>query len=328
MKKLYSILMAALMLGSSALAQPVPIAPVANEGGVPRIVLTKDNTAILSDVVEGSTVSSVIQQVQKLDSALKSGYPIYLVLYTPGGSIQDGLELIEYLKTVNRPVHTITMFAASMGFQIAQSLNTRYILQTGVLMSHKAKGGFEGEFGDGNSQIDSRYGLWMERIKELDEQTVKRTKGKQTLASYRAAYQNELWLTGSKAVSQGYADEVVTATCSSELSAGTRTQDIQIMMFTIHVTYSACPLNTNPLAVEMDIPTNKGLMAYSEFLKKGGVFIKDLKGNKALTEGYDAYSLPDLYCTDPTLSMSDVKNKAEEVKKEIIARQRRVVKGY
>lgn len=294
--------------------------PAQAKSELPVLKLTKDNTAVLFGVVDSTSVSDVMQQIQKLDSSLKSGYAINLVLYTPGGSIQDGLELIEYLKSVNRPINTVTVFAASMGFQIAQNLGQRYILQNGVLMSHKAAGGFEGEFGDGNSQIDARYGLWMSRILELDQQTVARTKGKQTLKSYRSAYQNELWLTGAQSTKGGYADKVISASCDKSLN-GQRTQRLDFMGLGINVNYSECPLNTNPLSIEIEIPTNKGVMKHADFLAKGGVFIKD---NKEV----GGYGAPDLYCTDPSLTMEILKKSMIDVKKEVIARQRKVVKGY
>ena len=315
MKLIYSVLLAlSMMLAIPALAK----------SDLPVLKLTKDNTAVLLGVVDSTAVSDVIQQIQKLDSALKSGYPINLVMYTPGGSIQDGLELMEYLKSINRPINTVTIFAASMGFQIVQGLGTRYILENGVLMSHKASGGFEGEFGDGKSQIDSRYGLWMTRILELDKQTVKRTNGKQTLASYRSAYQNELWLTGNQSTKGGYADRVVSVSCSKDLS-GVRTQTLDFMGLSVHVSFSECPLNTNPVSVELEISTNKGSMKLKDFLAKGGIFIKD---EKEISGGNNYYSRPELYCTDPSLSMEEIRKRMIEVKKEVVARQRRVVKGY
>jgi len=322
MKMFIVLLLSMLLTGASTFAQTKKVSN--------RIVLTKDNAAVLYGAVNGASVSDVMNQITKLDSSLKSGYPIYLFLYTPGGSVQDGLELAEFLKTVNRPVHTITLFAASMGFQLVQNANNRYILQNGILMSHKASGGFEGEFGDGNSQIDARYGLWMERIRELDLQTVKRTKGKQTLQSYRAAYQNELWLTGAQAVQRGYADRIVSVSCSAELSKEVRKQAFEAFMFKVNVTFSGCPLNTSPISIEVDLPTNKGTMAHSEFLQKGGVFMKDLKGAKDLAENGlgSGYSMPELYCTDPTLGMSEVAKHLVEIRKEVVARQQRVIKGY
>jgi ATP-dependent protease ClpP protease subunit len=318
MKKFLTVL---LMLAFSVNVYASNKVTKAASTGLPVAKLSKDNTAVLFGVVDGTSVSDVIQQIQKLDSSMKSGYPIYLVLYTPGGSIQDGLELIEFLNSVNRPVNTVTIFAASMGFQIAQNAGNRYIIQNGVLMSHKAAGGFEGEFGDGMSQIDSRYGLWMSRILELDQQTVKRTNGKQTLKSYRAAYQNELWRTGSQSVKEGYADKVVQASCSKDLNDTTRVQNLEFFGMPIKVTYSGCPLNTNPLSVEVELPTNKGTMSHKEFLAKGGVFLKD---NKEV----GGYYTPDLYCTDSSLTLADLKSKLVDVKKEVVARQRRVIKGY
>ena len=131
------------------------------------------------------------------------------------------------------------------------------ILETGVLMSHKARGSFQGEFGDGKSQLDARLSLWNDIILNMDNQTVKRTKGKQTLQSYRDAYENEMWLLGAKAVEQGYADRVVTASCSQELMESTRSFTIMVFVFKLKVTMSGCPLITKPLRVDLDAPNTE-----------------------------------------------------------------------
>lgn len=235
-----------------------------------QIQLTKSNTLNLNDAVTPDSVSVLMQEAKALDSEKPSDEPIYLFLNTPGGSIQDGLELIENLKSLNRPVHTVTLFAASMGFQIAQNMKTRYILSNGVYMSHSARGSFGGDFGNGFSQLDSRLSLWVQRILDLDTITVSRTNGKQTLESYRKAYQPELWLTGAKAVEEGYADEVVTARCDTAM-AGTKYQTVIFMGTRFKVGFAECPLNTNLLSVEIEVPTNKGIMTLTDFLQKGGV---------------------------------------------------------
>ena len=233
------------------------------------IVLSKDNVLSLNSAVDSESVAKLIKRAQELDANLDSGYPIILFLYTPGGSIQDGLELIEALKSLNRPVQTVSMFAASMGWQILQSLDKRMVLETGVLMSHKARGGFYGEFGDGVSQLDARYALWLQRILDMDMITVQRSNGKQTLDSYRKAYENELWITGRDAVAKGYADEVVSVKCDKSLS-GTTKESFFFMGIEIIVVFSECPMNTSPLAVTFNMQTNKGFMTYEEFVSKGG----------------------------------------------------------
>ena len=197
-----------------------------------EITLTKDNTLVLDDAFSGDSVSKLLVQAKKMDASLKSGYPIYLFLNTPGGEIQAGLELIEGLNGINRPIHTVTLFAASMGWQLVQHLGERYILKYGVLMSHKARGQFSGEFGGGASQMDARYGLWLKRITIMDNQTVSRTNGKKTLKQYRSEYDNELWVSGAEAVEGGYADEVVTIKCGSDLNG---TNDKTINFFVLHI---------------------------------------------------------------------------------------------
>ena len=239
-----------------------------------EIKLTADNTAVLRQDFNSSSVTSLKKDLLELNANLKSGYPIYLVLYTPGGSIQKGLELFEFVKGLNRPVHTITIFAASMGFQTVQSLGKRYILKYGILMSHKARGGFKGEFGGGLSQLDSRYGMWLKRIDMLDKVTVKRSNGKQTLKSYRAAYDNELWLNGPEAVEKGYADEVATVSCGTTLTTKESTETLDFGFFKLNVTFSGCPIITSPLSISAELLTNKGYMTTEEFLSSNGKFGK------------------------------------------------------
>jgi ATP-dependent Clp protease protease subunit len=275
MSKLLSTLALALVL-----AAPASMAGEGAKGNVNSseqlqdLTLSKDKTVILSDVIDDLSAAKVISQARQLDANLNSGYPIILVLNTPGGSIQSGIEMFQALKALNRPVKTLTIFAASMGFQTVQHLGDRYILNYGVLMSHKAYGGFQGEFSDGLSQLDSRYGFWLRRLKAMDEQTVKRTGGKQTLQSYRNAYQNELWLNGQEAVDGGYADKVVSARCDSSLN-GTRTQEVNFLGMTFRLSFSECPLITAPLEISALVHTNLGAMPLGEFLQKGGLMQAD-----------------------------------------------------
>jgi len=258
-----------------------------------------------------------------LDANLKSGYPIYLFLYTPGGSIQDGLELIEFLTALNRPVHTVTLFSASMGFQTVQHLGKRYILKYGVLMSHKARGGFRGEFGGGLSQLDARYGMWLRRVDMMDKQTVSRTDGKQTIKTYRASYDNELWLNGQEAVDQGYADEVVSVKCDLSLQ-GTVEKTKNSGFMSVQAIFSKCPIKTDPVEYKKDILTNKGYMSLEEFLTNNGKFGPDCRSEKQVKVLYDESSdkskvieVPSQLCAkDPLLTIGKIEEKVESLKKE------------
>lgn len=267
------------------LAAILAVVPASVSSGSGRkekhIVLTSDNTIVLNDAIDGSSVAEVITKAKELDNSGnlmhklgKDRESIKLYVRSPGGEIQSGLEMLEALKGLSRPVDTITAFGASMAFQTVQQLGKRYITKSGALMSHRAKGGFEGEFGGQRpSQIDSRKGFWESRLDELDQGTVDRSGGKQTLESYQKAYNAELWVTGTQAVAQGYADEVVTVSCDSSLS-GVTTKTINFMGL-INISYDLdnCPLNSSPMNVRVaGILTNKGFMPMEDFMAKKGEF--------------------------------------------------------
>lgn len=234
------------------------------------ITLTTSNLLTLDTEVTPTSVANLVVKARELDK--RGDSPIYLVLNTPGGDIPYGSELIDNINSLHRPVHTVTLFAASMGFQIAQGLGIRYITNHGELMSHRASGGFQGSFGGKPpSQMDARYSLWIRIMNEFDAKTVERTVGKQTLESYQAAYATELWLTAQDAVRQGYADEITKVRCNSTLS-GTSTHHTTYMGLEVTYKTDLCPVNTGVLEVKVAIPTNKGSISSEEFRAKGGQF--------------------------------------------------------
>lgn len=284
-----------------------------------EITLSSDNTLVLSEAFTSQSTTKLMEKASKMDANLKSGYPVYLFMYTPGGSIQAGLELIEFFQGLNRPVHTITLFSASMGFQTVQHLGERYIMKYGVLMSHKARGSFSGEFGGGISQLDSRYQLWLRRIELMDKQTVKRTEGKQTMKSYIEAYTPELWLNGEEAVRKGYADKVATVKCDLSMK-GSHEKAFNLGFVTIIVEFSDCPLKTGPLSIRANIVTNKGTMPLSEFLEKNGKFGENCNSEK-YSSVYSTYDEPEvtvkeeLCAKDKDLTLQKIQKEIEKKRK-------------
>jgi ATP-dependent protease ClpP protease subunit len=216
-----------------------------------KATLTSENTIFINGAVTPESVAKVVAAAKQLDSPTPSKEPLYLVLNTGGGDIDAGIEMIENLQRLNRPVVTITAFAASMGFQAVQGLNTRLIQKNGTLMSHKAKGGFWGEF---PGQMDSRYQFWLKRVENMDKVAVKRAKGKYTLESYQKLVENEFWCEGEDCIEAGFADALVNAQCDKSLS-GTRIESERFiyegMAIEVQVTFDKCPLNTGELEFQV-----------------------------------------------------------------------------
>jgi len=245
------------------------------------IVLSKKNLLVLNSEVNGDSVGALIMKAKELSDKTNSKKPLYLYLNSPGGSVISGLELIEALKGLGRPVHTVCAFCASMAFQLVENLDNRYVLQSSIMMSHRAAGEFSGSFGGTSpSQLDQRMRLFIQITKEMDAQTVKRSKGLQTMESYQKAYANELWVTGQEAISQGYADSIVKVKCDSTLS-GFTTHSINFMGLNVDYDLADCPINNSPMNVR--IGDHKGVTdEYVSHVKKLFVTSYEMKANQPL----------------------------------------------
>lgn len=212
------------------------------------ITLTKENTAVLRGPVNSSSVADVMIQLSELNQSGSDKDPIYLVLNTPGGSVMDGLNLIEYMNSLRRPIYSISIFAASMGFHILQNSEKRYITKYGTIMSHRARGGFSGEI---PQQVKSRFKHISDLLEKMDEQVVSRTNGKFNKQSYSELIRDEYWAVGDNAVKEGFADDVAKVKCDASLNGSTE-KHLLTVFGPIVVSFANCPLITEPLSVEKE----------------------------------------------------------------------------
>ena len=229
-----------------------------------EIILEKENHLLLDQPFNSNSVAEIMVEALNKDLKLDEGIPLYLILYSPGGSIAAGRRLYSFLNSLGRPIHTITLFGASMGFHTAQAINgTRYILDDGTMMTHKASGGFQGEF---PGQLDSRYQWILKVINKMNMGVVRRTNGKHTLQSYNILHENEYWCDGSDCIEQGFADEIAVIKCGKSLS-GTKERVINGFMRSYVASFSECPLILGPVRADsadakelselMDYKTNR-----------------------------------------------------------------------
>lgn len=218
--------------------------PVMATEKAPVITLTERNTIVMRNVIDSQSVASVQDKVNKLSQNLSKTERIYLFLDTPGGSIQSGNELITNLRGLPQQVDTITNFAASMGFITAQSLGNRYILPGGILMSHRASGGAEGQI---PGELNTRVNFFTDMLDSQDGEIAKRVG--LSKKAYQSLIVNEHWVYGAKAVTTKMADRVVLARCNKTLAEGKVSETIYTFFGPVNLVYSACPLITAPLEV-------------------------------------------------------------------------------
>lgn len=222
------------LLCSAAFAKPV------------EILLTEKNTVLFNQAFTGDYVAKKQLEIISKNNLIPRREPIYLVLDTPGGSVTAGLNFIDTVRSLKRPVHTITLFAASMGYQVVQELGIRYITPSGTLMSHR--GAISGMSGQVPGELNSRLGFIMRILDEMNYRAAHRVK--MSVADYKAAIINELWTSGHHAVATKHADEVAEVKCDKKLAEGTNTQEFITIFGNLKVVYSNCPLISGPISFE------------------------------------------------------------------------------
>lgn len=208
------------------------------------VTLNAKNTYIFRGAVSNETVAKAQMGLMKLSRNLSRDSVIYLVLDTPGGSIQAGNTLVDTIRGLPQKVKTITQFAASMGFYFVQALDERIITPSGVLMAHRAKvGGVSGEV-PGEAVV--RINMIMDIVREMEKVNALRIGV--TLEDYQRVSRDEYWVSGEEAVRQGVADRVAAIACDESLD-GINNVVENTIFGQVQVQFSNCPAIMAPLAV-------------------------------------------------------------------------------
>ena len=112
--------------------------------------LLKDRIIFLSEDVNHVTASLVIAQMLFLESE-DPDKEISFYINSPGGSITDGMAIVDTMNYIKCPVSTICIgLAASMGSVLLAcgAKGKRYSLPNGEIMIHQPLGGGQGQVSD------------------------------------------------------------------------------------------------------------------------------------------------------------------------------------
>lgn len=237
LKLLFSVLFAlGLVAGSAIAAKPTP------QELDKTILLTENNHVLLRGPVNEDSVAAVIGKLSEVINKRKNlSYPIYLVLDTPGGSVDAVFRLYEFLHTYNN-IHTLTIGSYSMGAVLVEMLpGDRLMVETGTIMFHRMSVAYQRP--TPIHQIDSRTQYFL-----AQEQMVMRKIAKRTgieLKQLQQMVDADLYLNADDAVEKNFIDRIVPVRCSRQLLEQKISETISGGGFfpDVAVERSACPLS-------------------------------------------------------------------------------------
>jgi ATP-dependent Clp protease protease subunit len=167
----------------------------------------KKRRVYLWGVVDDKSMEKAINQVMLLD-ALEPGKDIELFISSPGGSVTAGLSLLDVMKMISSPVHTICMgLAASMGSMLLSQgvKGKRKIFPNGRVMIHQPSiGGVQGqaiELEITAKQIVKTRRILAEILAENCGQPVEKI---------LKDFDRDYWMDAKEALEYGIVDEIAT----------------------------------------------------------------------------------------------------------------------
>ena len=167
--------------------------------------LLKERVIFMGEEVNSATANIVIAQLLHLayEDPKKD---IKLYINSPGGSVYDGLAIIDTMNYIEPDVQTIGIgLQASMGAMLlsAGTKGKRFALPNARIMIHQPSSGTEGKITD--QEIALKEGIYLKKV--LAEMMAKNT-GK-TLAQVEKDMDRDNWMSAKEAKEYGMIDEVI-----------------------------------------------------------------------------------------------------------------------
>ena len=168
--------------------------------------LLKERVVFLGDEVNSATANIVVAQLLHLafEDPKKD---IKLYINSPGGSVYDGLAIIDTMNYIEPDVQTIGIgLQASMGAMLlsAGAKGERYVLPNSRIMIHQPSSGTQGKITD--QEIALKEGIYLKQ--KLAEMLAKNT-GKDVKQVIKDMDRDN-WMSAEEAKTYGLIDEVLT----------------------------------------------------------------------------------------------------------------------
>jgi ATP-dependent protease ClpP protease subunit len=185
--------------------------------GMHHNIYSDANHIFFNNDIDEQNCFALCKEIRSLKNKLKNvknnyeskeeyNIPIYLHLTTNGGCIHSAFTVIDCIKNLNYPVHSIVEgYVASAGTLISVSCEKRYITQNAYMLIHQLSSGTWGKM----AEIDDQY----ENLKKTSEHIFKlyldKTKIKER--ELQKFLKKDLNWNADESLKKGLVDEIWTA---------------------------------------------------------------------------------------------------------------------
>ena len=167
--------------------------------------IIRSRVIYLDGEVNEDLATAVCKQLLYLDNE-DSEKPIQLFINSPGGSVLDGLAIINTMNSIKAPVYTCVYgLAASMGAAILScgEIGHRYAYPRSKVMVHRVSSGTQGNIQD--MRVSLKFSEDLDA--ELTEMIA--TNCGMRKADYEKATERDKWLNAKEASEFGIIDEIL-----------------------------------------------------------------------------------------------------------------------
>jgi len=205
------------------------------------LVLEEDSFVNLIGPVTPHSVDAIIYEWNEpaLQEKMETDKKTILYINSPGGSVNAGNNLIEYMKSLqarNITIECIGQNFMSMAFIIFQKCDHRMVLMNSVGMQHQMSFTLRGDF----ENVKNYFQL----IHQMNENLIEMELEKIGLdrKEYQEKISHDWWIYGPDNVDQNTADQIISYTCSPSLFGIMQVRKETISELTFFVQTFKCPL--------------------------------------------------------------------------------------
>lgn len=199
------------------------------------ITLNSTNHVSIIDKIDENTSNKFIKDLNYVKDT-----NIILYIKSPGGSVDSGEQIIQYMRYKQNTNHLFTCIAdkaMSMAFHIFQNCNVRLVLATSVLMQHQMS-----TVTYGNLENIKNYITMLDKVNKYYA-VFESSRLNITVDEYKRKVESDWWIYGYENIIEKTADYMIDGVgCSNQLITNSIKYDDNKSILDVNSKFKLCPI--------------------------------------------------------------------------------------